>query len=302
MKKKFKGRTSKHARSLKQSRQFRTWSGSAPISEVAYPFEPAFASDEFNEFLQRNLGPGIRIDPSTACISAVNTLDALVLTMLGEQFREFYPDEMPWLSRTKTEMCATFWLDERDAQELQSSLLRLAKEGFIELDTSTPGMFRYRLNVDTVRRTKNKHFVPMTELERIEDEYTQTFPEPEEQKRAFVFICDSSVSLGRLMLNLWHLSLNETTKAAQRDPNRGLAWINVEEVMALRDEPLFQSNERKQHAFERLIQKGFLEARQGKQHTYEYRPIAAHIWEALNALPEALPELDGEITHDEWSH
>jgi hypothetical protein len=222
--------------------------------------------------------------------------------MLGEQFREFYPGEMPWLSRTKTEMCATFWLDESDAQELQSSLLRLAKEGFIDLDTSTPGIYRYRLNVDTVRHTKNKHFVPQSELERIEDEYTQTFPEPEGQRRAFACICDSSVSLGSLMLNLWHLSLNETTRAAQRDPKRGLAWIDVEEVRALRDEPLFQSNERKRQAFERLIQKGFLEAQHGKQHTHEYRPIAANIWEALKALPEALSELDGETTHDEWSH
>jgi hypothetical protein len=299
MKKKFKGGTSRYSHPSKQARQFRTWSGRTPISETAYPFEPAFAPDEFNELLQRNLGPGIRIDPSTACISAVETRDALLLTMLGEQFREFYPGEMPWLSRTTTEMCATFWLDERDTQQLYGSLLRLAKEGFIDLDTSTPGMYRYRLNVDTVRHTKNKHFVPLSELERIEDEYTQTFPEPDEQKRAFAFICDRSVSLGRLMLNLWHLSLNETTSVAQRDPKRGLAWINVEEVSALRDEPLFQNNEHKQQAFERLIQKGFLEVRQGKQHTREYRPNAAHLWAALNTLPEALPELDSETASEE---
>jgi hypothetical protein len=299
MKKKFKGRTSKHSRSPKQERYFRTWSGISPILETEYPFEQAIVLGGYSEFLQRNLGSGIHIYPSTACISTVDTLDALLLTILGEQFREFYPGEMPWLSRTTTEMCATFWLDESDTKELYSSLLRLAKEGFIDLDTSTPGMYRYRLNVDTVRHTKNKHFVSLSELERIEDEYTQTFPEPDEQKRAFAFICDRSVSLGRLMLNLWHLSLNETTSVAQRDPKRGLAWINVEEVSALRDEPLFQSNERKQQAFERLIQKGFLEVRQGKQHTREYRPNAAHIWAALNTLSEALPELDSETAGEE---
>jgi hypothetical protein len=299
MKKKFKGRTSKHSRSPKQERYFRTWSGISPILETEYPFEQAIVLGEYSEFLQRNLGSGIHIYPSTACICTVDTLDALLLSILGEQFREFYPGEMPWLSRTTTEMCATFWLDESDTKELYSSLLRLAKDGFIDLDTSTPGIYRYRLNVDTVRHTKNKHFVPLSELERIEEEYTQTFPEPDEQKRAFAFICDRSVSLGRLMLNLWHLSLNETTRAAQRDPNQGLAWINVENMSALRDEPLFQNNERKQQAFERLIQKGFLEVRQRKQDTREYRPNAAHIWAALNTLPEALPELVSETASEE---
>jgi hypothetical protein len=48
-----------------------------------------------------------------------------------------------------------------------------------------------------------------------------------------------------------------------------------------------------------LIQKGFLEVRQGKQHTREYRPNAAQIWVALNTLPEALPELDSETASDE---
>jgi hypothetical protein len=298
MKKKFKGRTQKHSRSSHKERQFRTWSGISPILETEYPFESAFVAGEYNEFLQRSLGPGIRIYPSTACISTVDTIDALLLTLLGEQFREFYPGEIPWLSRTTAEMLGVLWPGENDTQEIDRSLARLAKQGFIELDRSAPGIYRYRLNLDTVRKEKNKHFVPMSELEQIEDQYSQRFPEPSIQKRAFTFICGRNVSLGRLMLNLWHLSLNETTEAAKRDPKKGLVWIDIEDFSAFRNEPLFESGERKQQALQALIQKGFLEVRQKQQNRLEYRPHAIHIWSALDALPgELLPitEIDGDI-------
>jgi hypothetical protein len=134
-------------------------------------------------------------------------------------------------------------------------------------------------------------------LEQIEDQYSQRFSEPRIQKRAFAFICDRNVSLGRLMLNLWHLSLNETTEAAKRDIQKGLVWIDIEDVSALRNEPLFESSVQKQQALERLIQKGYLEVRQGKQDRLEYRPNAVHIWAALDALPGRLPqmaEMDGD--------
>ncbi|SRR6266487_506852 len=296
MKKKFK-RRAKQFRSSKQERYFRTWSGISPLLETEYPFEHAIVLGEYHEFLQRNLGPGIRIYPSTACISAVDTLDALLLTILGEQFREFYPGEMPWLSRTTAEILGNLWPGENDTREIDRSLARLAKQGFIDLDRSVPGVYRYRLNIKAVRKEKNNHFVQMSELEQIEDQYSQRFPEPHMQKRAFAFICDRNVSLGRLMLNLWHLSLNETTEAAKRDHQKGLVWIDIEDVSALKNEPLFESGEQKQQALESLIEIGFLEVRQVKQNGLEYRPNAVHIWAALDALPAQLPqlaEMDGD--------
>jgi hypothetical protein len=262
-----------------------------------YPFEPAIFVEEFNAFLQRNVGPGIRMYTSTYCISAANTIDSLLLTILGEQFREFFPDEMPWLSRTARELCAALRFDENDAEELTSSLVRMAKSGFIDLDTSTSGIYRYRLDVEAVRQAKNKHFVPMSELEWIDDEYIQRFPDPPLQKRAFAYICGRNVALGRLMLNLWHFSLNETTRAAIRNPEQGLAWIDIEHCRAFRDEPLLEKDEHKQQALKSLLQKGFLEVQQGKQKTPKFRPNAKRIWEALDALPSELPQME-EIDAD----
>src|SRR6266849_4851367 len=119
MKKHFKRHTSKRSRPAGQEQPFRTWSGKAPISETHYPFDSAIVVGRFNEFLQRNMGPGIRIYTSTECISAVNTIDSLLLTMLGEQFREFFPDAMLWLSKTTTELCIAPWFDENDVEEIK---------------------------------------------------------------------------------------------------------------------------------------------------------------------------------------
>ncbi len=292
MKKHFKKRRSQRSRPSRQEQPFRTWSGRAPIAESDYPFESAIVAEGFHEVLQRNMGPGIRIYTSTECISAANTIDALLLTMLGEQFREFFSDPMPWLNKTTTELCVTPWFDENDAEEIKNSLARLAKSGFIDLDTSTPGICRYRLNVEAVRQAKNEHFVPMSELEWIDDEYLQRFSDLHLQKRAFACICGRNVALGRLMLNLWHLSLSETTREALRNSKQGLAWIDIERYSAFRDEPLFAREEDKWQAFEALIQKRFLEVRQSKHKTREYRPDARRIWEALDALPKELTEME----------
>lgn len=288
MKKKFRRGASKRSRPSRQEKQLRTWSGRSPISETEYPFGTATFVGGFSAFLQWNAGPGIRIDSSTGCISAANTIDSLLLTILGEQFREFFPDEMPWLSRTAREICAALRFEEKDVEELTSSFARLAKSGFIDLDTSISGIYRYRLDVQAVRQAKNKHYVPMSELEWIDDEYIQRFPDPPLQQRAFAYICGRNVALGRLLLNFWHLSLNETTRAAMRDPEQGLTWIDIEHYRAFKDEPLFEKDEHKQQALKSLRQKRFLEVRQGKQTTPEYRPNAKRIWEALNALPQEI--------------
>jgi hypothetical protein len=99
------------------------------------------------------------------------------------------------------------------------------------------------------------------------------------------------------MLNLWHLSLSETTREALRNPKQGLAWIDIERYSAFRDESLFAREDHKWQAFEALIQKGFLEVWQSKHKTREYRPDARRIWKALDALPKEVPkmeEMDGD--------
>ena len=277
-----------HSRSSSQKEtRIRTWSGRAPLFETEYPFEPALAPEIFHEALHMNSGPGIRIYQSTVCICTVDTIDAFVLTLLGEQFREFYPGEIPWLSKTTTEMLSAFWMDGNEAGEMDYALTRLALQSFVELDRSISGIYRYRLNVDSVRQAKNGHFVLMGELEQIEDEYTERFPDLSLQRRAFVLICDGDAQLGHFLLNLWHLSLNYTTRAALRDPKRGLAWLSAEDLYVLREETLLKW---KQQAFRSLEQKGLLEVRSGRQNKLKYRPHAVSIWKALEALPHELPD------------
>ena len=159
MAKKHKRHSKKHQHS--HTRIPRTWTRAenVPFAETEYPFEQAVAGGEYSELFQREMGPGLLLYPSTICLSRQDSYDAPVLALLGEHFREFHPEDMPWLSMSTENMCAAMqvW----DGEKLKETLTHLAGKGFLDLDLSLPDTYRYRLNVHAVREAKNACFQPM---------------------------------------------------------------------------------------------------------------------------------------------
>jgi hypothetical protein len=303
MAKKIKKRAAKRAHHQRASRRLSTWTrdSNTPFSGTEYPFEQAVAVGEYSELLQRDMGPGLILYPSTICLSRQDTRDATVLALLGEHFREFFSDEMPWLSKSTAQMCSAMMInaqDEEEVEELDDTLRYFADQGYLDLDLSNPGVYRYRLNVDAVRRAKNACFKPMNGLEQIIQAYPQRFPDTDMQELAFALICDRDRYMTSIMMTMWHLSLRETPWMARHVDGR-LRWMR--EDMFLEYLPVALSDQAKAKlALAQLVKKGLVQVRQQGQ-LREYRPNVSQMWDELERLPEALPDLAelGEYRDDE---
>ncbi len=293
MAKKIKKRATRKAHRQKASRRLSTWTrdSNTPFAETEYPFEHAVAVGEYSELFHRDMGPGLILYPSTICLSRQDSHDATVLALLGEHFREFFPGEMPWLSKSTAHMCAAMMItaqDEEKVKELDDTLRYFAERGFLDLDLSTPGKYCYRLNVDAVRRAKNACFKPMNKLEQIIQAYPQRFPNTDTQELAFVLICERNRYMARVLLNMWHLAIRETPWMAQHVDGR-LWWL--EETMFLEYLPAAFSDQTKvQHTLSQLTKKGLVQIRQ-QGRLREYRPNASQMWSELERLPAALPDI-----------
>lgn len=293
MAKKIKKRASRKKHLQNVSRRLTTWTRdlNAPFSETEYPFEHAVAVGEYSELLQRDMGPGLIIHPSTICLCRQDSHDSTVLAMLGEHFREFYPGDMPWLQKSTEQMREAMMvnaLDDDDVEMLDDTLKYFAERGFLDFDLSTPGEYRYRLNVEAVRQAKNACFKPMNELERIIQAYPQRFPDLDTQELAFVLICDRNRYMARVLLNLWHLSIRETAWMARHVDGR-LWWL--EESIFLRYLPeAVEEQEKVQQALAQLRKMGYVRLRQQGQ-IREYRPNASQMWSELERLPAVLPDI-----------
>ena len=303
MAKKIKKRVGRKERPQKASRRLSTWTRdtNTPFSETEYPFEHAVAVGEYSELFQRDMGPGLIIYPSTICLSRQDSHDSSVLAFLGEHFREFFPGEMPWQCKSRAQMCAAMMIhaqDEEDVEELDDTLRYFVEKGFLDLDLSNQGTYRYRLNVEAVREAKNACFQPMNELERIIQAYPQRFPDTDTQEVAFALICDRDQYMTSIMMTMWHLSLRETPWMA-RHVDRRLWWMR--EDMFLEYLPVALSDQAKAKlALAQLMKKGLVQVRQQGQ-LREYRPNVSQMWDELERLPEALPDLAmlGEYRDDE---
>ncbi len=293
MAKKIKKRAGRKEHPQKASRRLSTWTrdSNTPFSETEYPFEHAVAVGEYSELFQRDMGPGLIIYPSTICLSRQDSHDSTVLALLGEHFREFSPGEMPWLSKSTAQMCAAMMIhaqDEEDVEELDDTLRYFAEKGFLDLDLSNQGTYRYRLNVEAVRRAKNACFKPMNELERIIQAYPQRFLDTDTQELAFALICDRNRYMARVLLNMWHLSLRETAWMARHVDGR-LWWL--EENMFLEYLPAAFSDQVKvKQTLAQLIKRGLVQIRQ-QGRLREYRPNVSQMWSELEQLPGALPDI-----------
>lgn len=265
------------SKQMTQKTEMRQWTGPAPYAETEYPFEPAIEVSSYSKLLQRDRGPGIRLYHSTICICRPDSHDSLLLTKIGEQFREFYPDELPWLEKAVQTLSEEIWEDDR--ARVEDSLRYFAEQGFLDLDASMPERYRYRLNVDAVRQAKNRCFRPMSRLERIEAHYHARFSDEQRQLQAFRCICDGNEDVGRLLWNLWERSLERVEKVG----GDHAAWI-LGAVLS------FEESERSGQAMQWLQEKGFLERRRGRWSHYDYRPDVLLVWEALAKLPDPLPE------------
>lgn len=164
MVKRYKGGARKKPNNHKRETRIRTWTRdeNTPFAETEYPFEHAVMIGEYSELYKRERSPGLKIYLSTICISRQDLYDSYALALLGEHFREFFPGEMPWLSKSTAQMCKAMTIS--DVEELNETLNYLVDEGFLGLDLSTPDVYRYRLNVDAVRRAKNACFKPTNAL------------------------------------------------------------------------------------------------------------------------------------------
>lgn len=295
MARKFKGKAARKQKKPPQrtGRRLTTWTRdtNAPFSESEYPFERALDVGEYSELLQMDMGPGLIIHPSTICLSRQDSHDSTTLAFLGEHFREFFPGEMPWLLKSTEQMCEALMLDARDeddVEELNDTLGYFAEKGFLELDLSTPGEYRYRLNVEAVRQAKNACFRPMNELERIVTAYPQRFPDVDMQELAFALICDRDRYLAGVMLNLWHISLRMTPWMARHVDGR--LWWQEENTIRHYLPTAFSDQARVQQALARLRKKGLVQLRQ-QGPLREYRPNASQMWSELDRLPAPLPDI-----------
>ncbi|SRR5216110_843744 len=294
MAKKYKGRGRKPHRSRNAVNRLNTWTRdeNAPFAETEYPFEHAVSVGEYSEVFQRDMGPGLRTYPSTVCLSRQDSHDSTVLALLGEHFREFYPDEMPWLRKSTEQMCAAMMIygqEEEQIEELNDTLKYFANRGFLEFDLATPGEYCYRLNVDAVRKAKNACFKPMNALEQIEHDYMLRFPDIEVQQQAFVLICERSLYKGFILLTAWHLSARNTAWMVKHVEGK-LNCLSANEIFAALPRSIPNSKKRQQ-AFEELVKKGLLKL--GHQGPLRgYRPNVIEMWEALQSLPQKLPDIE----------
>jgi hypothetical protein len=290
MAKRVKQRAARKSPRQKAGRRLFTWTRdtNTPFSETEYPFEQAVAAGEYSELFQRDMGPGLILYPSTICLCRQDSHDSTVLALFGEHFREFFPDAMPWLSKSTAQMCAAMMINVREVAELDDTLSYFAERGFLDLDRSDQDIYRYRLNVNAVRRAKNACFTPMNELERIIQAYPQRFPDTDTQELAFILICDRRRSLGRVMVNLWHLSLRETPWMARHVDGR-LWWLEENRLLEdLSETP--SERTQVQQALAQLIKMGLVRVRQ-QGRLREYRPDHAQMWSELEQLPTALPDI-----------
>jgi hypothetical protein len=264
------GISTRQAHQTRQEKPQRQWTGGAPYADTDYPFEPALVteSDEEHSCLTHH-GEGLRLYASTCSLCRPDTLDSMLLTICGEQFREFYPGELPWREQTAHSLCEAMWGQEEAA--VVDSLRYLATQGFLDLDTSVPDVYRYRLNVDAVRQAKNRYFRPMSETERIADLFQRHFPDYQAVRQAFVQICDQDDLAADLLKDLWDRSLERLSWTPGKRPE----WIAHTDF-------LYQEQERYQEAMQWLVQKGFLERRATRWTQYEYRPNVSSIWEVVS--------------------
>src|SRR5260221_461623 len=123
MAKRVKQRAARKSHRQKASRRLSTWTRNTntPFSETEYPFEQAVAAGEYSELFQRDMGPGLILYPSTICLCRQDSHDSTVLTLLGEHFREFFPDDLPWLSKSTAQMCAAMMINVQDMVELDDA-------------------------------------------------------------------------------------------------------------------------------------------------------------------------------------
>jgi hypothetical protein len=290
MAKKIKKRAAKQVHHRRADRRLSTWTrdSNTPFAETEYPFEHAISVGEYSSVLKVDLGPGIAIHPSTICLSRQDSHDSTVLALLGEHFREFFPGEMPWQVKSTEQMRAAMMVSIQDSEELEDTLRYFANQGFLDLDLSDPGVYRYRLNVDAVRRAKNACFKPLNGLEQIIQAYPQRFPDIDTQELAFALICDQDRYMASIMVTMWYLSLRETPWMAWHVDGR-LWWMR--EGMFLQYLPAALSDQAKvKLALARLVKKGLVQVRQQGQFR-EYRPNVSHMWDELERLPGTLPDL-----------
>ncbi|EFH86404.1 hypothetical protein [Ktedonobacter racemifer] len=289
MAKKQKSRPKKHHHSHKRITRLNTWTRdeNVPFAETEYPFEHAVAVGEYSELFQRDMGPGLILYPSTICLSRQDSQDSTVLALLGEHFREFHSEEMPWLSMSTEKMCAAMLV--RDVEELNETLTHLAGKGFLDLDLSLPDTYRYRLNVRAVRKAKNACFKQMNPLEQIEHDYVLRFPDIETQQLAFTLICERSRYQGYILVTAWHLSLRDTPWFTKHTTGK-LDYLRAEEIFTFLPASI-SDEEQQQQALGQLVKRGFLRMRlQGQLR--EYRPNVVEMWEALSKLPQELPSIE----------
>lgn len=194
---------------------------------------------------------------------------------------------MPWLSKSTEQMCAAMlvW----DVEELDETLTHLAGKGFLDLDLSTPDVYRYRLNVHAVREAKNACFKPMNTLEQIEYDYVLRFPDIKTQQLAFTLICERSRYQGYILITAWHLSLRDTPWFTKHTTGK-LNYLRAEEIFRALPASV-PDEELQQQALGQLVKRGFLKMRlQGQLR--EYRPDVVEMWEALSKLPQDLPSIE----------
>lgn len=301
MARKLKSRTKKQHHSYKRITRLNTWTRdeNIPFAETEYPFEHAIAVGEYSDLFQREMGPGLKIYPSTVCLSRQDSHDSMTLALLGEHFREFYPEEMPWLNKSTEQMCTAMLVS--DTEYLNDTLAYFAKKGFLDLDLSIPDTYRYRLNVHAVREAKNACFKPMNTLEQTEYHYAQRFSDIQAQQLAFAFICARSRYQGHTLLTAWHLSLNNTPWITKHTTGR-LDYLRADEILEALPSSVPDSKQQQQ-AIDQLVKRGFLKMRlQGQLR--EYRPDAVGIWEELDKLPQELPSIEamGGYIDDDKDH
>ena len=294
MAKKLKRRSKKQHHSRSRVTRLNTWTRdeNTPFAETEYPFEHAISVGEYSQVLQRDLGPGVTLYPSTICLSRQDSHDSTVLTLMGEHFREFYPGEIPWLSKSAAQMYKAMMVndeDEEDIEDFNDTLRYFADKGLLDIDLSTPGMYRYRLNVDEVRKAKNTCFKPMNTLEQINHDYPQRFPDIETQQLAFTLICGRSLYQGYILLTAWHLALRDTPWFTRHVEGK-LKYLRADEIFAYLPDTI-PNGEKRQQAIDQLVKKGFMRVSyQGQMR--EYRPNIVEMWEALAGLPQELPDIE----------
>lgn len=289
MAKRQKSPPQKQHHSHKRATRLNTWTRDENVSfaETEYPFEHAIAVGEYSELFQREMGPGLILYPSTICLSRQDSHDATVLALLGEHFREFSPEEMPWLSKSTEQMCEAMqvW----DVEDLNETLTHFAGKGFLDLDLSIADAYRYRLNVSAVREAKNACFKPMNTLEQIEHDYVLRFPNIKTQQLAFALICERSRYQGYTLLTAWHLSLRNTAWFTKHTTGK-LDYLRADEIFRVLPAAISNDEERQQ-AIGQLTKRGFLKVRHQGQ-LREYRPDVIEMWEALSKLPQELPRIE----------